>query len=294
MVIETREIRGRSKLYVARSADAPPTMKATPHRHSFYEVAWLEQGDGCFVCDFNHYDLKRGTLVFVAPGQVHTWQANETHNLILIGFKPSLFVHNWIDPTVLSVLPYFDLTARPFLTVPTHRQGLFDYLFSTIYQRYAELGVSVGNYIELSEVNEHILLAYLHLILIEAERLYVEVSGGTRGDSTSVSNQLTVAFQVKVEETFTQRWQISQYADALGVSPNYLAEVIRNTTGKSPSEWVQQRLVTEAQRLLTFTNETNAQIAEQLSFTSPSQFGQWFKGHVGISPGQFRRLSLKP
>lgn len=292
MVVASREILGQSKLYVARSVDAPATMKAAPHRHSFYEIAWLQNGGGRFVCDFENYDLERGALIFIAPGQIHTWQANHDHNLILIGFKPTLFAQNWINPALLSVLPYFDLSACPFVTVPQPRQEVFDYLFSTIYNRFIELGVRVNAYIELSDIHEHILLAYLHLILVEAERLYIESSPAR--ERSSAAKQLTVAFQTKVEKTFTERWQISQYADVLGVTPNYLAEVIRHTTGKSPSEFLQHRLFLEAQRLLAFTDETNAQIAEQLSFTSPSQFGQWFKSHSHVSPGEFRRHFQKP
>lgn len=286
------ELRGKSKLYVAQSMYSPMSMKAVPHRHSTYEIAWLQHGEAIFVCDFQEHHLTAGSLVFIAPSQIHQYNSNSEYNLILVGFKASLFAHNWIDPAVLSTLPYFNLSTKPYVTVQQPYQGTFDYLFTTIHERYRELGVMADNYIELSEVHEHILLAYLHLILIEADRLYS--AKATETAPSTASKQLVVAFQRKVEETYTERWRIQDYADTLSVTPNYLAEVSRQIIGQSPSEFVQKRLLLEAQRLLVFTDTTVAQIAQQLSFTNPSQFGQWFRKHTDLAPGKFRQQRQKP
>jgi|GEM_PF-1791398 len=286
------EIIGASKLYVAVSDDAPPEIRSQVHRHSFYEIAWLRRGNGQFVCDFQRYQLPQGTLVFVAPGQVHTWYGDD-YSLVLIGFKPELLSHNWIHPTVLFQLPYFSRQTQPFLTVDSQQAGVFDYLFGTLLNRYKDLGQSAGRYIDLSEAHEHILLAYLHLILIEAEQLY-EQTHDTDDTTLSSAHNITVQFQNLIETSFTERLQIQDYADRLSITPNYLTEVIRQTLGDTPRHVVQQRLLIEAQRLLSFTEDSIAQISEQLSFKNPSQFGQWFKNLQGISPGQFRKQRTDP
>jgi len=283
--IPERELKGDSRLYVAQSKLAPEDMKLEPHRHAFYEIALLEEGDGNFICDMESYDLQQGALVCVTPGQVHTWHNPNPHNLILIGFKPTIFASNGINPMLLSQLPYFDKRTSPTINIPTEKQSVFSYLFDTIYERYHELGIFNGSYIELHTENEQVLIAYLHLILIEAARMYDIES---THEPQTAHQQLTLAFYDLLENVFHERWQVRDYANELNVTPNYLNEVIRQATGRPPSDIVQQRLLVEAQRLLVYSDLPVTTISDELSFKSASQFVQWFRRLTDITPKTFR------
>lgn len=45
-----------------------------PHRHDFYQLIWVQRGDGCCQVDFVEYPLQDHSLHFVMPGHVHWYQ----------------------------------------------------------------------------------------------------------------------------------------------------------------------------------------------------------------------------
>ena len=61
-----------------------------PHRHDFYHVAWIESGTGTFIRDDKSYPIKAGSLIFVPPGQVHTWESKEALHGYILSLEPTL------------------------------------------------------------------------------------------------------------------------------------------------------------------------------------------------------------
>ncbi|HUC82607.1 MAG TPA: helix-turn-helix domain-containing protein, partial [Flavisolibacter sp.] len=75
----------------------------------------------------------------------------------------------------------------------------------------------------------------------------------------------------------------------LYVTPKYLSETVKGTTGRTASEWIDAALAVEAQALLQNPDLSVQQVANELSFPDQSSFGKFFKKQVGISPSDYRR-----
>ena len=73
------------------------------------------------------------------------------------------------------------------------------------------------------------------------------------------------------------------------ILPKHLSNVIKELTGKSASQWIDDYVVLEAKTLLKSTNLTILQISEELHFANQSFFGKYFKQHTGLSPMRYRR-----
>lgn len=80
-------------------------------------------------------------------------------------------------------------------------------------------------------------------------------------------------------------------ASALGVSRPYLSSQFKKETGIGLSEFINRVKVDEAKRLLLTTELTAADIAFQISFSSPAYFSTTFKRITGDTPNEFRRNS---
>lgn len=78
------------------------------------------------------------------------------------------------------------------------------------------------------------------------------------------------------------------YADKLCLTPNYLSGVVKDYTGKTATEWVNEFVILEAKIMLTDSELSIQEIAYQLHFTDQSAFGKYFKQLVGISPKLYR------
>lgn len=109
-------------------------------------------------------------------------------------------------------------------------------------------------------------------------------------ESRHCSNEeiLLQRFLAEVKVNFRRQRKVSFYAGRLNISPGHLFTVIKHAGGKSPGEWIDDYVVSEARALLKGTNLTIQQISNELGFPSQSFFGKYFKRHVGLSPKEYR------
>jgi len=78
------------------------------------------------------------------------------------------------------------------------------------------------------------------------------------------------------------------YADKLCITPKHLSKVIKETTGKSANDLIDEHVALEAKALLKSTNMTIQQISDELNFPSQSFFGKYFKRIAGMSPREYK------
>lgn len=131
-----------------------------------------------------------------------------------------------------------------------------------------------------------LLQSYLLALLNEVAQGYVPVSTARQ----PAAYRLTHAFKVLLTERIRQQHRVTDYASQLSISPNHLNKVVKETTGKSPTRWIDEAFVLEAKVLLSQTVSPVATIADQLGFNDPSYFSRLFRRYEGISPLDFRRL----
>ena len=79
------------------------------------------------------------------------------------------------------------------------------------------------------------------------------------------------------------------YADKLFISPKYLSILIKEATGKSAAEWIDEFVILEAKNLLRFSGKNIQHVAYALNFPNQASFGKYFKHITGMSPSQYLR-----
>ena len=79
------------------------------------------------------------------------------------------------------------------------------------------------------------------------------------------------------------------YASKLFISPKYLSLIIKESTGRSAAEWIDDYVILQAKNLLRFSGKNVQQIAYELNFSNQSSFGKYFKHLTGMSPTKFQR-----
>ena len=82
---------------------------------------------------------------------------------------------------------------------------------------------------------------------------------------------------------------VSFYAEKQCLTPRYFAAIIKEKTGKAPSEWITAALLSETKRMLNTTSMTVKEISVELQFPNHSYFGKWFKNLVGCSPLEYKK-----
>lgn len=108
-------------------------------------------------------------------------------------------------------------------------------------------------------------------------------------DSAKSKQELLVEkFLNFVEANYKEHRGMDFYADKMCLTAKHISSVIKEVTGKSAVDWIDDQVVLEAKALLKSSNLTIQQIADELNFPSQSFFGKYFKRVVGVSPKEYR------
>lgn len=91
-----------------------------------------------------------------------------------------------------------------------------------------------------------------------------------------------------VQKHFRLEHSVRFYANKLCISPKYLSLVVKESTGRSAAEIIDEFLLLEAKNLLRFSGKNIQQVAYELNFSNQSSFGKYFKHLTGMSPSEFQ------
>lgn len=99
-------------------------------------------------------------------------------------------------------------------------------------------------------------------------------------------------FLISVHEHCHNERTVQYYADEQRLSPYYFSTIIRNKSGKSAMQWIENVTMTYARQYLNDSAISVKEIAERLNFPDQSTFGRYFKHREGCSPSAYR-INLK-
>lgn len=102
------------------------------------------------------------------------------------------------------------------------------------------------------------------------------------------ARRLAAGFAALVEKEFRSPKSVSDYAASLGVTPTHLTRICKQTCGRSASDLLAERKISEARRLLADTRAPIKQIAQELGYASPAYFTRAFQARTGHTPRGFR------
>nr|WP_305051013.1 AraC family ligand binding domain-containing protein [Elizabethkingia bruuniana] len=63
-----------------------------PHRHDFYVTVLFTQGSGVHEIDFQSYDVQAGSLFFLSPGQIHSWELSDDTDGYIFFFLRNIII----------------------------------------------------------------------------------------------------------------------------------------------------------------------------------------------------------
>lgn len=107
-------------------------------------------------------------------------------------------------------------------------------------------------------------------------------------DSLTKNQELAGRFLELVNENFKQERSAKFYAGKLCITPKYMSKLVKEASGKSAIDWINDAVILEAKALLRSSTLTIKEITYELNFPSQSFFGKYFKRHTGFTPSEYR------
>jgi AraC-like DNA-binding protein len=253
-----------------------------PHRHDFYEVLYLSGGSGYYLIDSNKYKIEPPCIFFMTPGQTHKLELSQDIDGYIFLFTSDFYLLNQSNKNKLLNFPFFHSVTRQ--NPPLFLSQADDNIFIK------NLFVRGSKYVKNNTPSEEFIRSLLDLILITCCQLYPKeynVLPNTKG------HILVKKFMLLIEENYHLNLKVNDYANKLSITANHLTQMVKQITGKTTSEIVQEKNLLEIKRLLLYTNLNVTEIASQMNFADQSYFTKYFKKCTGLTPMQYRRESMK-
>lgn len=133
--------------------------------------------------------------------------------------------------------------------------------------------------------------AQLTLLLVEVARLVDGVDGGVVTDLRLNREPLLGEVFAVIERRFAEPLSLRDVAAAVGLSPGHLTTRVRERTGRTVLEWITERRMLEARRLLATTDVPVSAVATASGIPDPGYFARVFRRAHGVSPASWRGRS---
>lgn len=91
-----------------------------------------------------------------------------------------------------------------------------------------------------------------------------------------------------IERNYRSAIGLFEVAQFVGYTPAYLTDLVRRQTGRPVHDWIIERRMAEACRLLRETNHSASQIAEMMGYQTPGYFFRQFRKRYSITPQAWR------
>jgi len=254
-----------------------------PHRHSYFTIIWVLEGEGTHYIDFKAYPIRPGTIFFVSPGQVHHIELTAPPKGYVILFTEDFLMQNGIPLEFMNGL-------RLFYACDEVREIHPDTVSSERLRGYVTQ--IMAEYAADRSLKSEGLSAWLKLFLIECKR----IKAGDHPEQpvvVSAQARLVKEFKESVERSFRKKHKVSDYSALMAITSNYLNEVIKSETGVSAKDFIQNRIILEAKRLAIYSDISLKEAAYQLGFDDPAHFSKFIKKHTGHSFSEMKEHMRK-
>ena len=240
------------------------------------------------ACDIKYgrqtYDYQEGTIVCFAPGQ--TAETNPTTDKVQVNAHGILFHPDLLRGTSLGKnikkYTFFSYEVNEALHLSEEERSIVMDCLKIIRM---ELEHGVDKHSKTLLVNHSELL--LNYCMRFYERQFITRGKTNRDVLTRFENLLDEYFESTLAEQDGLP-TVKYFADKLCLSSNYFGDMFKKETGKSPQEYIQEKVIELAKERISGTADTVSQIAYSLGFQYPQHFCRLFKKRVGYTPSEYR------
>ena len=256
------------------------------HSHDFLVLAYFERGGGGLRLGGCEWPIEDGDAYVVAPGEVVGIGDDIGALADAEGWAVS-FPPEGLGPNAPNALlswrahpllfPFARGAARGAqrLKVPEpHRRAWSQRLSALDWELHARR----DGYREAA-------VAHLTLLLVDVSRLAADVAGDLRLRDEPL---LAEVFDF-IEHHYQDRISLRDVSSAVNMSSGHLTTVVRRKTGRPVQEWITERRMAQARRLLAETDLTVTDVARRVGYTDPVYFVRSFRRAHGTTPLRWRR-----
>lgn len=252
-----------------------------PFRKDFYFIALVSNaGKTKITYDNTNVTKLNSFLVFQSPGLLYSFYRDNSAHGYLIYFKKECL--SFFKPDFEKEFPFFSILHTNFFKLNEAKFQNFAPHFEEVFTAY-----------ENTKDHQHKVASVKLLALLYQLKEFTNAFNQWEEGFTTPQQILLQKFIQLVNSFYIEKRTIEDYAALLNVTPNHLSQSIKSASDKNALSYINERILAEAKSFIQFTDFDIAEIAYQLNFSDPANFGKFFKKHTGLTPLEYRKQSTK-
>ncbi len=257
-----------------------------PVRFDGFIIFYLKKGHFTIDVNLNSYELRENSLMIQVPGNIiKVTKFNEER----LGDAEMIFVlisKEFMSGIRFDFLKVFQDSMRlldnPCITLDESQIALANDYFNLARK------IISAPFTNKREIIGSLLTSLTYLSTDVWKQKIDEARRKTDSQHNARLNQIFERFIALVNEYHCSERGMAFYADKLCLTPKYLSKLIKQASGRSAPDWIDEFVILEAKNLLKYTNMAIKEIVFQLHFPNQSVFYKFFKAHTGMTPSEYR------
>ncbi len=254
---------------------SPDNIRETPvnyvHQDDYYIFGFIESGTCNIRIDFKDYELAVNKTALVLPGQVHCFTHSDQLSAYLLMIDSA-----FVEETSQRAFEQYTLTSQLICLSPQQQTKL-----KSLFAILSDNQSLPSN--RSQALNLHVSLAIIDII----EDAVISQQTSHRQPQRYVEH--TITFRNLLKQHIGHSHSPSYYARMMNLSPMYLNEAVKSTTGFNLSQNIQNEIIIRAKRKLAYTHKSVKEIAQELGFEDYAYFTRIFSKTAGTTPTDFRK-----
>jgi len=251
-----------------------------PFRSDNFSILLLTRGKVKIQLNLVTYELHANDLIIINPQtvvQVLEIEPGSRRSGII--FSMDFVLQNHLSNNEIDTFNFFAAKITPKLKLAEQELHTFNILTGLLLQKNKENNVGL--------FGDEMLSHSFHMILYEIAALYKKQYEGIKTQMPR-KEELSMRFARLLNDNFKKQRTVQFYADALYVTTGHLTRVLKEISGKTAGQLIDDAVILEARILLSDPSLTVSQVANELQFSDQSFFGKFFKKNTGFSPSKYR------
>jgi len=258
------------------------TLRPTPYnRRDFYKIT-LQFGESKLEYADKVIHIDKPALIFSNPMTPYSWEpiAKEQKGYFVIFTEDFLKATN--TNLVLENSQLYKLGANPVYFISPDQVAYILQIFQNMYNEFH------SDYVHKFDL----LRNHLNVLMHEALKMqpltnYVEHKNASARIADLFLELMNRQFPVDLQRPFALRTP-NQYAERLSIHVNHLNRAVKDVTGKTTTEHLNERIIAEAKALIANTDWNISEISHSLGYEYPTYFNNFFKKQTGTTPSALR------
>ncbi len=248
---------------------------------------FLKENKGCKLSyGLTEYDFDEMTVTSFAPGQSVGVEANpevKYPKWTALVFHPDLLARTALGRD-MDRYEFFEYTSDEALHLSAGEIEIFRGVLNLIGQ---ELHRSIDKH------SRELIVSNIELLLNYCLRFY-DRQFITREE---INHSVVRKFSSMLDSYFAETAEneglptVAYFADKCCYSTKYFGELVKTETGRTARDFINDRILASARKLLADESISIARVSQRLGFEYPQHFVRFFKSHSGVTPSQYRKTS---